>query len=221
LPWRNGQDSRACQAGRQSLTGHRPETSDPKTRRAMDLNTRRLLLREFSENDAADANLYEGDPEVVRYATHGVRSLAESLTHIQGVLAESRSKTRRVYDFAIVRREDTQLIGRCGMKLTDAEPSEAMLWYVLARSAWGQGYAVEAGRAVLAFGFDELRLHRIFVDIDPRNAGSLRVAEKLELRREAHFLENAWIKGEWTDTMIFARLDREHRARRAALSPKR
>ncbi len=87
-----------------------------------------------------------------------------------------------------------------------------MLWYVLAREAWGRGYAAEAGRAVLAFGFEELRLHRIFVDIDPRNRASLRVAEKLGLRREGQFLENTWTKGEWTDTVIFALLDREYRA---------
>src|SRR5205085_2661675 len=97
-----------------------------------------------------------------------------------------------------------------------AEPSEAMIWYVLARDVWGHGYAAEAGRAVLGFGFEELRLHRIFVDIDPRNRASLRVAEKLGLRREGHFVETAWVKGQWTDCVVFALLDREYRAQRGA-----
>jgi aminoglycoside 6'-N-acetyltransferase len=69
---------------------------------------------------------------------------------------------------------------------------------------------------VLAFGFEELRLHRVFVDIDPRNSASLRVAEKLGLRREGHFVETTWTKGEWTDTVVFALLDREYRARCAS-----
>jgi len=179
----------------------------------MVLHTHRLTLRPFAESDAAEVNRYEADPAVVRYVPHGVRSLAESLEQIQSVRAEAQTKTRRVFEFAIVHSEDERLIGRCGMKLSEAEQSEAMLWYVLAREAWGYGYAAEAARAVLGFGFEELRLHRIFVDIDPRNRASLRVAEKLGLRREGHFLETTWTKGEWTDTVVFALLDREYRAR--------
>ena len=179
----------------------------------MALHTPRLLLREFIESDAALVNQYEADPAVVRYTPHGVRSFADSLTAIQGARVRSLEKSRCVFDFALVRSDDARLIGCCGMKLSDAEPSEAMLWYVLAREAWGHGYAAEAGQAVLAFGFGELRLHRIFVDIDPRNRASLRVAEKLGLRREGHFLEAAWVKGEWTDSIVFALLDREYRAR--------
>lgn len=179
----------------------------------MDLDTPRLLLREFVESDAAAANLYEADPEVVRYAAHGVRSLADSLAHICALLADARAQNRQIFDFAVVQREDAQLIGRCGLKLSDAEQTEATLWYVLARSAWQQGYATEAAQAVLAFGLDELRLHRIFVEIDPRNTASLRVAEKIGLRREGLFLETTWLKGEWTDSVVCALLDREYRAR--------
>ena len=183
----------------------------------MDLHTLRLLLREFAESDATEANLYESDPAVIRYASHGVRSLADSLEHIRAVLTDARAETRQIYDFAMVTRDNGRLIGRCGMKLTDAQNCEAMLWYVLARSAWGHGYAVEAARVVVAYGFEELRLHRIFVEIDPRNVASLRVAEKVGLRREAHFLENSWLKGEWTDTVVFGLLDREYRALRKAV----
>jgi len=179
----------------------------------MDLLTPRLLLREFVESDARDANRYEADPEVVRYAPHGVRSLADSLAYIHGVRAEARARERAVFEFAVVRREDARLVGRCGMKLSEAELSEAMLWYVFARDAWGHGYATEAAQAVLGFGFEQLRLHRIYVEIDPRNLASLRVAEKVGLRREGQFLETVWVKGEWTDCVVFALLDREHRAR--------
>jgi len=179
----------------------------------MALHTPRLLLREFVESDAAEVNRYEADPAVARYTTLGVRSLADSLEYIRAVIADSRDRSRRIFDFALIQREHGRLIGRCGMKLSDAEPNEAMLWYVLTRSAWGAGYAVEAARAVLGFGFEELRLHRIFVDVDPRNGASLRVAEKLGLRREGHFLETTWAKGEWADSVVFALLDREYRAR--------
>src|SRR5206468_12269282 len=99
---------------------------------------------------------------------------------------------RTVYDFALVRRDDARLIGRCGFRITNLEQREAMLWYVLERASWGHGYIAQAARSVLAFGFDMLGLHRFFVDIDARNAESLDVAEKLCMRREAHFVDNAF-----------------------------
>lgn len=139
----------------------------------MILETPRLVLREFTEADADDANVYERDPEVVRYASHAARSLDESRAHIRGILEAERADPRSVYDFALVRREDGRLIGRCGFRITSFEQREAMLWYVL--------------------------------------AASLRVAEKLGMRREAHFIENAFVKGEWTDSIIYGLLDREGR----------
>jgi RimJ/RimL family protein N-acetyltransferase len=181
----------------------------------MELLTPRLLLREFVEGDAVDVNVYESDPEVVRFQSHGARSLAESLAYIQRVIAESREIPRRLFDLAVVRRENW-LIGRCGLNVTSLEQQEAMLWYILDRRHWGRGYITEAARALLAFGFDELGLHRVFVDIDARNAPSLRVAEKLGMRREAHFVENLRVKGEWTDSIILGILDREYRSRRDA-----
>lgn len=179
---------------------------------SMHLETERLVLREFTEADAEAANVYERDPEVVRYTSHGPRSLDESHAYIARVLDDARAEPRGVYDFAVVRREDMRLIGRCGFRITSFDQREAMLWYILDRASWGRGYIVEAARAAVGLGFETLRIHRFFVDIDARNAASLRVAEKLGMRREAHFVENAWVKGEWTDSIVFGLLDREHRA---------
>lgn len=106
-------------------------------------------------------------------------------------------------------REEQPLVGRCGLKVADVEQREGALWYILNPAYWGRGLIPEAARALLGHGFGELRLHRIIVDCEPENTASIRVAEKLGMRREAHFIENAWIKGRWTDSVIFALLDRE------------
>jgi RimJ/RimL family protein N-acetyltransferase len=178
----------------------------------MEILTDRLLLREFEESDAPAANAYERDPEVVRYQSRGTRTLEESLEHIRSSMATAREQPRRIFDLAVVLREGGPLVGRAGLKVMDPEIREAALWYVLHPAHWGKGYIVEASRALLAFGFGELGLHRVFVDCDPRNLASLRVAEKLGMRREAHFVENVWIKGEWVGTVICAVLDREWKA---------
>ena len=66
---------------------------------------------------------------------------------------------------------------------------------------------------MLRLGFDDFGLHRVIGRIDARNTASARVLERLGMRREAHFLQNEMIKGEWTDEVVFAMLEHEWRAR--------
>jgi RimJ/RimL family protein N-acetyltransferase len=178
------------------------------------IETPRLLLRDFALSDAAATHAYERDPEVVRYQSHGPRTYEESLAYIERVLAESKEVPRRLFDLAVVRRDEGRLIGRVGTRLTSLEQREAILWYVLHRDAWGQGYMREAAAALVGYAFDTLNVHRVFVDADPRNTPSVRLAESLGMRREAHHIENLFLKGEWSDSLILAILDREHRSLR-------
>jgi RimJ/RimL family protein N-acetyltransferase len=178
--------------------------------------TERLILREQVEDDATATHEYERDPTVARYMTWDVRTLEESRAYIRGVVAEQAKEPRLLFDLAVVRRDDGRLIGRAGLCVRDREQGSGELWYVLHPAAWGRGYAVEAVRALVGHGFGALGLHRIFADCDPRNVASVRVAERLGMRREAHFVENLWCKGEWCDTYIFALLRREWTAMASA-----
>ena len=78
----------------------------------------------------------------------------------------------------------------------------------------GRGYATEAARPLLAVAFDVLRLHRVIGRVEARNVGSARVLEKLGMRREAHFVENEFVKDEWQSELVYAILDREWRSNR-------
>jgi RimJ/RimL family protein N-acetyltransferase len=130
----------------------------------VELTTSRLRLREQSEADALAAHSYESDPEVVRFQSHGVRTVKESLAYIRKVLAEQAEDPRRLWDLAIEAHDDRRMIGRVGFLVTRPDDGEATLWYVLSRELWGQGYVTEAARALLDFGFGALGLHRVFVD---------------------------------------------------------
>ncbi|GAB2549595.1 GNAT family N-acetyltransferase [Rufibacter soli] len=183
----------------------------------MQLLTPRLILREFQEEDWHFTNLYEANEEVMRYQTSGTRTSQESLEYIQQCLTEAQEEPRTLYDLAIVLEATQMLIGRVGMKV-DYDAEEAVLWYILNRSYWSKGYVSEAATAMLRFGFDQLHLHRIWADCDPRNTGSYRVMEKIGMRHEAHFKENIFIKGEWCDSYVYAILDREWRNQSAVKS---
>jgi ribosomal-protein-alanine N-acetyltransferase len=173
------------------------------------LSTERLVLREFTAEDCGDLHQIESDPEVARYQSFEPRTRAEMQAYLEGALVDAQERPRRTYDLAVVLTTSNRLIGRCGLQVTDFDLREAQVWYTLHRSQWGQGYIPEALRALVDFGFTQLRLHRIVADCDPANRPSYRVLEKIGMRREGHLVENAWLKGSWVDSVVYAILDRE------------
>ena len=83
------------------------------------------------------------------------------------------------------------------------------LGFIIHPEHHGNGYATEASRPLLDWAFGDLGLHRVIGRTEARNTGSARVLEKLGMRREAHLVENEWVKGEWQSELVYAILDRE------------
>jgi ribosomal-protein-alanine N-acetyltransferase len=186
----------------------------------VEIFTERLRLRELTEADAPACNAYERDPEVVRYTSHGEHTLEETLARLRRIIAATAAVPRVVHDFAVVLRgthDEGRLLGRAGFHLGRPEAHQAEIWWILHRDHWGRGYAPEAARALLDLAFGALDVHRVIADLDPANVASARVAEKLGMRREGHFLENTFQKGAWVDTLIYAILRREWAAKAARL----
>src|SRR5215212_5509923 len=82
--------------------------------------------------------------------------------------------------WAVEDQADGALMGQCGLFYLD-KTTEIEVAYLLAQRYWGQGYATEAARAALRFGFETLGLDRIVAVVRPENAGSRRVLEKAGL----------------------------------------
>lgn len=182
----------------------------------MDLETARLVLREYEASDYADLREIDGDPEVQRY--RGGFVVTEEQTRRWLALTEEyrRAVPRLRYPLLLARKDSTEVIGACLFGITDVEQGEAELGYLLKRRYWGQGYTTEAARALLSFGFGTLRLRRIWAQANPENIGSWRVMEKLGMRREEHLREaDPTASGEWRDIYRYAILDHEWQALQA------
>jgi RimJ/RimL family protein N-acetyltransferase len=106
-----------------------------------------------------------------------------------------------------------ELIGLCGI-CTLSGSEQAELWYLLRPDVWGHGLATEAARQMLEFGFGELNLHRIWATCVPENTASLRVLEKLGMRREGLQKSSLKIHGVWVDCYVYAMLAEEWRGLR-------
>jgi RimJ/RimL family protein N-acetyltransferase len=139
------------------------------------VTTERLLLRPFADADIDAWADVMSDEETARFVG-GVqdrdgawRQMAMYLGHWQ---------LRGYGQWAIERKVDGRFLGRAGLWFPDGWPELEVGW-TLARDAWGEGYATEAGRAAMDWGFDELGLDRIGAVIDTENSRSRAVAVRL------------------------------------------
>lgn len=170
------------------------------------------MLREFEERDWRAVHEYACDPKVVRYMQWGPNSEAQTRSFIRRALSLQEEKPRWSFEFAVVLTNTERLVGACGIRVSNPEAREADIGYVFDRPFWGQGYGSEAARRILRFGFGELGLHRIYAIVDPRNLGSIRVLEKIGMKREGRLREHRLVRGEWCDSLVYAILEGEWRA---------
>jgi RimJ/RimL family protein N-acetyltransferase len=124
----------------------------------------------------------------------------------------SLARPRIRYQLAIV--HGTVLIGTCGIRQSAQDATEAEFGCELAPAAWGHGYAAEASRAILAFGFLELRLRRIFANTTTTNLPAIALSRRLGMREEAgahqsDYSETTVTFGiserDWNDAVAFIR----------------
>ncbi len=95
------------------------------------------------------------------------------------------------------------------LHISSVDDRTAEIGWLVGPRFQGHGYARECAALLLELSFGELGLHRVYAELDPRNAASVAVCTGLGMRHEATFLEHMWLKGEWTDTGVYSILERE------------
>ena len=146
--------------------------------------TQRLVLRHFHVADGDAMDRVFGDAEVMRYGP-GVQTPDWVRKWLRACLEDYYQK----WGFglwAVVEKDRREVVGFCGLSHfadVGGRP-ETEIGYRLARAHWGRGYATEAAAAVRDYGMGTLCLPRLVSIIDPRNVASIRVAEKVGMRRE-------------------------------------
>lgn len=177
------------------------------------LRTARLILRRFERADLnAFHDLFSRD-DVCRYIPFGPLDLDGARSKLERRMQQTRiAEDGDAMLFAVDEIATGRMIGEFMLRLTSASSRQGEVGWALHPDAQGRGLATEGAREVLRFGFDEVRLHRIVADCDPRNLASVRVMERLGMRREAEFRESELSRGEWTGMLVCAILEREWRA---------
>ncbi len=175
----------------------------------MSLVTDRLVLREFEGLDWKEVHKYASDPEVVRYMEWGPNTEVETRAFIQRAIGYQQEHPRRNHELAVVLKAGNPLIGGCGIHISNRDNREGWIGYCVNRNFWGEGYATEAARALLTFGFGQGGLHRIFATCDPANVASIRVLEKIGMLHEGRLRQHKLSKGRWRDSFLYAILEQD------------
>ena len=170
----------------------------------MQLTTERLVLRDFVESDWEAVLAYQQDPLYLRYYEWTSRTGEEVRAFLQMFLNHQRQVPRIKFQFAVTLRSTGQVIGNCGIRRDSPEAREADMGYELDPKHWGQGYATEAARTVLDFGFSHMNVRRVTAWCIADNVASARVLEKIGMKLEKRMRHHQYFKGRWWDTLSYA-----------------
>jgi ribosomal-protein-alanine N-acetyltransferase len=177
---------------------------------SISLSTSRLCLNPVNLGDLPHIHELHSLPETDRYNTLGIPESVEQTSKIlREWIAAAGAELNPTYTFSIRSKDSGAFIGLFALKCGNPKFRIGEVWYKLHVNHWRQGYATEALREILGFGFEKLKLHRIEAGCAVANAGSIRVLEKAGMRREGGKRKVLPLKEGWSDNFEYAILDED------------
>ena len=184
------------------------------------IETERLLLRPLTAADLDDLMALHSREDVARYLYLEAGDTAAIRDSFESKLGDTSLEDEgERLSLAAVRREGGPVIGEVTLWWRSRKHASGEVGFVFHPDHGGSGLATEAAAVMLDIGFRDVGLHRIIGRCDARNEPSARLMERLGMRCEARLLENEWVKGEWTDELSYAILDREWNGLRPPRAP--
>ena len=168
------------------------------------LETERLILRPLTTDDFEAVHSWASNPANTRYMAWGPNTEKQTKSFL---VTASVGK-----DYAVVIKKSGNVIGSCGI-YPDSANDTAEIGWILHKDYWKQGYGTELGGELIRYGFEDLKLRRIFAPCAAVNYGSYRVMERNGMRREALHVKAFWarVDKEWIDGAVYAILAEENK----------
>lgn len=170
--------------------------------------TERLTLRRFRASDAPVLAAYRSDPDIARYQSWDAPFPLEKAEAAVREFAAGSPAAAGWFQYAIELTAEQTLIGDVAVRLHD-NLKQAEIGFTLATAYQKRGYATEAVRAVLDRLFRVQGLHRVMGECDARNTRSAALLERLGFTREGLLRQQTYLKGEWTDDLLYGLLATE------------
>lgn len=182
------------------------------------LATQRLILHELGPRDAEAIYSYRTLPEVWAYQSWRPGSILEVQEYIARSTAAGINVMDTWFQLGMYLRSDGRLVGDVGLHFLLPDNQQTEIGFTTSPDHQRKGYAFEAVAAVFDCLFTVMGKHRIIGSVDPMNAASIALLEKLGMRREGCFKKSVRIRNQWEDDIVYALLDEEWPAKKAGLS---
>ena len=178
------------------------------------ITTERTKLAFINALDLAAIHELHSLPETDEFNTLGIpQNIEETIQVIAPWISAHNADVIRNYTFKIEHISSSEFIGLIALKLWPAKNKRAEVWYKIHPKHWKKGYATEVLKAVIDFGFDELKLHRIQAGCAVENIASIKVLEKVGMKYEGRGRQVLPLKSGWSDNFEYSILDSDERIR--------
>ena len=172
------------------------------------LHTNRLQLQAFSEKDATALFELRSDSEFMKYlGRFPMKKKTEANAFIDNIY--NAFKEQKGISWKIALKGSDHLIGYLGFWRIDVPHFRAEIGLGLNRKYRSKGYMKEALEAALGFGFNQLKVHSVMANVDVRNKNCIRLLENCGFVKEAHFREDYFFNGKFTDSLIYCILEQD------------
>jgi len=177
------------------------------------IETERLILRKFKESDAETFFSYRTNPQVALYQGEGWidYKLEQAVEFVKEQMNFEPGIPNTWFQIAIELKDTGNLIGDLAIHTLPQDTNQVEIGFTLNPMYQNKGFGIEVVKCLLGYIFNVLNKHRVIAITDVRNKPSIKLLEKIGMRKEGHFIKNAWNKGEYTDEYLFALLKEEWR----------
>ncbi|MFX0163473.1 MAG: GNAT family N-acetyltransferase [Candidatus Hodarchaeota archaeon] len=176
----------------------------------LELDGERVKIRKLKISDARD--IYENvkDKDIGRWMFRFLHPYPKDEARKFIRRTHYKLKKKKGYDFGIVLKNTNKVIGVVDLFDIDWENKKAEIGYWLGKKYWGRGLMTEAVKLILKFGFEDLKLHRIYARLFEENIGSKNVLEKCGFKLEGIIREATFRNNKWHNGLIYGILKPEY-----------
>ncbi len=168
------------------------------------LETERLLLRKITMDDEDAMFLLRTEINATKHLNMPFfeRTRQENMENMLKIV--NGVQNNELIGWAVTIKDDPKLMGTVSFHKIDKAHYRAEIGYMISPSLWGKGLMGEAVRRVIAFGFEEVKLHSIEAHVNPENQSSIQLLERNRFVKEGYFKENYFFKGTFIDTEVYS-----------------
>jgi len=172
----------------------------------MQIQTDRLLLREYINTDWEAVHEYARQEDILIYEAWGPNHVDDTLAFIELVIDDQMRQPRTRFDLAIILKNENKLIGGCRFAFTDSSQTRGTVGYIINPNYWQKGYASEATNALIDHFSALYNLKLIEATCDVLNIASQKVLEACGFKLKATIEKDLEMKGRYRDTYVYEKL---------------